>query len=451
MPYSSYLLLLLFLFPSWTIAAPSYVQWLERFGHDDYTYPDFILEAMNNCDCAIVEGSEVPVCRRFPINVVVSWRAAVASARAHDGSDDLDFCTAKAWLLEHMPSFDLDYLPPSISVNVTSMLDDVAAFAVMADKVMSSFQVPLVQKLRYVLPYASYHEARTNWRPLLFAKHVSFVNGATSTEDAMARLVAPNVFLSWGTNSWEGAPNAESANSSTYEIEWDSSTAPPVVSPFEFATYGYASCSGWSSMVTYIARSVGIPARQVGTPCWDGGDFRGPAISNANVTRCWKGGDGQTQGGSWLYNHNWVEYWHDIRQEWVFLNVPPSTSIPNDGLSGCDAATFDDHGCGWNATGMPGKECEAAFQKGAAPATASQDHEIFAATWSFVEDDPETDDDASSLEGGAVVDAGTMTLTDGTAVSPLVWAPKLQSPLGTPLKNIGLRFVNRTLAYRCHK
>ena len=68
-----------------------------------------------------------------------------------------------------------------------------------------------------------------------------------------------------------------------------------------------------------------------------------------------------------------------------------------------------------------------------------------------MEDDPETDDDASSLEGGAVVDAGTMTLTDGTAVSPLVWAPKLQSPLGTPLKNIGLRFVNRTLAYRCHK
>jgi len=31
----------------------------------------------------------------------------------------------------------------------------------------------------------------------------------------------------------------------------------------EFASYGYASCSGWSSLVVYVARSVGIPARQV--------------------------------------------------------------------------------------------------------------------------------------------------------------------------------------------
>jgi len=50
---------------------------------------------------------------------------------------------------------------------------------------------------------------------------------------------------------------------------------------------------------------------QVGTPCWNGGDFRGLATSNANVTKCWAGSDGQTQGGAWLYNHNWVEFWDD--------------------------------------------------------------------------------------------------------------------------------------------
>ena len=30
--------------------------------------------------------------------------------------------------------------------------------------------------LAYVLPYASYHEARANWRPLLYAKMRGLVN-----------------------------------------------------------------------------------------------------------------------------------------------------------------------------------------------------------------------------------------------------------------------------------
>jgi hypothetical protein len=59
---------------------------------------------------------------------VVSWRGAVAAASsaspagAAGGDDDggadanaVTFCVAKAWLLEHMPSFDLNYLPPSVS------------------------------------------------------------------------------------------------------------------------------------------------------------------------------------------------------------------------------------------------------------------------------------------------------------------------------------------------
>ena len=31
-----------------------------------------------------------------------------------------------------------------------------------------------------------------------------------------------------------------------------------------------------------------------------------------------------------------------------------------------------------------------------------------------------------------------------------VWAPRLASPLGEPLKSVGLRFINRTASYRCH-
>jgi hypothetical protein len=50
------------------------------------------------------------------------------------------------------------------------------------------------------------------------------------------------------------------------------------------------------------------------------------------------------------------------------------------------------------------------------------------------------------MEGGPIIDA--MRLSDGTAVSPLVWAPNLASPLGDPLKE-SLRFINRTDYYRC--
>ncbi len=87
--------------------------------------------------------------------VQVDWRAA-----AKRGEKSIDFCTSKTWLIEHMPPFgtsyhnvamrnfvghlsrlflDLNFLPPSVSVNVTSMLDDVAAFAVMSDTLQVIF------------------------------------------------------------------------------------------------------------------------------------------------------------------------------------------------------------------------------------------------------------------------------------------------------------------------
>lgn len=48
------------------------------------------------------------------------------------------------------------------------------------------------------------------------------------------------------------------------------------------------------------------------------------------------------------------------------------------------------------------------------------------------------------LDGGPVVDVKDLRLSNGEAVSPLVWSPYLTSPLGEPLRNTGLRVVNRT-------
>ena len=53
-------------------------------------------------------------------------------------------------------------------------------------------------------------------------------------------------------------------------------------------------------------------------------------------------------------------------------------------------------------------------------------------------------------EGGPVLSVAGKTLTDGkTPLTPLVWAPRLTSPLGQPMKDVGLRVVNRTEFYRC--
>lgn len=389
---------------------------------------------------------------------VVDWRQHVRG-----GERSLTYCVAKTWLLEHMPAFDLHFLPGAVAVNSTSMLDDVIAFALMADKAARwSTSVPLATKLAYVLPYASYHESRQNWRPLFFAKFFGLVANATTVGEAWGRLLAPNVFLDWSHHYWPGSPQ-QAGSSNAYTIQWASSTAPPVVSPLEFVAYGYGSCSAWATYMSYVGRAVGLPARQAGTPCWnsifEGVDFRGLSAQNANVSLCWQGGSRERgHGGAFLNNHNWVEVFlpaerttaavAEARREgkggaeehrvaagsWEFVNVPPGSKQPGTGL--CGGTAFEpSHGCGFDPTTPRGHECDGLA---GGPGAAMRDHEIFAITWSKPEDDDE------------VVDVAGRTLSDGkTPLTPLVWSPALASPLGLPLRNEGLRVINRTEFYRC--
>ena len=133
----------------------------------------------------------------------------------------------------------------------------------------------------------------------------------------------------------------------------------------------------------------------------------------------------------------------------VFVNDPPSTSEPDAGLCGNFSEST---GCGYD----PVKGCEGAN----GPGLAMRDHEIFAITWSDVEGGnlwlqrqremysiaTEADMD---IDGGAVIDVADLKLSNGEAVSPLVWSPVLTSPMGKPMKDVGLRVVNRTDFYRC--
>ena len=57
LPFLAFLYPFLFLSPVHcdnddATTAPPYVEWLSRFGHDDFTYPQFLLEEMADCACA---------------------------------------------------------------------------------------------------------------------------------------------------------------------------------------------------------------------------------------------------------------------------------------------------------------------------------------------------------------------------------------------------------------
>ena len=434
-----------------TGAAPNaseWPSWIDHLGHDVYSYPLWISAQQQNCTCdvSLVAGDRVVECTSAV--GLVDWRREARTTL----SNSLTYCTAKAWLLEHMPEFDLHFLPNGVAVNSSSMLDDVIAFALMADAAAPwAPNIPLAIKLAYVLPYGAYHESRQNWRPLFFAKFFELVANATTVEEALGRLLAPNVFLDWTSHYWPSSPRQPDP-SSTYQIKWSSSTAPPVVSPFEFVAYGYGSCSAWATFVTYVARSVGLPARQAGTPCWNsvysGTNFTGLAKDNPNVSLCWQGGSAEAgHGGGYLNNHNWAEIYlpgdsptPPIREAWAFVNVPPGSKEPDAGLCG-DYKTFSGtRGCGFDASQAPSHECDHVT---GGPGAAMEDHEIFAVTWSKPKD-------AGGHEGGEVLDVAGLFLTDQTTpLTPLVWAPRLASPLGKPLKDVGMRVVNRTGWYRC--
>lgn len=224
------------------------------------------------------------------------------------------------------------------------------------------------------------------------------------------------------------------------------------MSPSDFIAYGYGSCTAFSQMLVLVARAVGIPARQAGTPCWNSGIFKGLAVDNANVSACYAGGTGDTHGGEYLNNHNWVEVWDDVRRRWVHFNVPVQAG-PDQGLcsfseeTGCDyrPTPAREHGDGPVDADADEEGCAAAYA-GGGPGAAMRDHPVIAMTWSLPGADADED---SALEGGELVDARDFFLSSGEAASPLSYAAHWRSPLGDAIRDQGIRFVNRTQTYRC--
>lgn len=195
--------------------------------------------------------------------VTISWVVA-GLAVATPADDFLNAAKSKhgepgekaaRFLVEHMSPRDKDTLSAEF---LGEHLD--LAFRARAEFAWAK-QVPEELFLNDVLPYAVFDETREAWRAGFLEKARSLVKNSKSATEAAQTL------------------NREFFN--LVNVHYHPGRAKPNQSPGESIASGKASCTGLSILLVDACRSVGIPARAVGTPMWSNG--RG--------------------------NHTWVEIW----------------------------------------------------------------------------------------------------------------------------------------------
>lgn len=256
------------------------------------------------------------------INMV--WRSLVAlglttsaagSCCERGGVPFAEECIPKSEAFELGKAFLLDNMPPVDMANDMSRFDspcchnsvvNATVTAALGAKCRHAYAaaVPRVAWLNYVLPYANLNEPRVDWPtrfPGLFAPLVPA--GATMQEAVIALNAAKAIW----------APP-------TGPIHFQADRTPSIMDPFSVMVYGESSCTGFSIYLVDALRSVGVPARVVGTPAWHGQPEKG--------------------------NHNWVEVWtgarctdlHRCDEGWAFLEGQQTQSCnyrPDGWKPGC--------------------------------------------------------------------------------------------------------------------
>lgn len=175
--------------------------------------------------------------------------------------------TAAAFLIAYMPKRDLKELSSEF------ISDQISG----AYKARNEFEwcrnLPDSIFLNEVLPYFSLDEKRDNWREDFYQKFAPLVEDCMTVYEAIDK-VNKNI-------------------KSVLNVEYNTKRSIVNISPFQAIEENMATCTGLSFLLVDAFRSVGIPARLVGTPLWT--NMRG--------------------------NHNWVEVWID--GEWYFTEYYP--------------------------------------------------------------------------------------------------------------------------------
>ena len=159
------------------------------------------------------------------------------------------------WLIKHMPEEDLK--------NVTSdFLLENCELAYKAWKEASwGREIPEDVFFEYVLPFANLNEKRESWRKDFYYRFSGIMRNSASSYQAAASL-----------------------NNKMFEmvgVKYSTKRSKADQAPYESMETGLASCTGLSILLIDACRSIGVPARFVGTPMW---------FNNSG-------------------NHSWVEIW----------------------------------------------------------------------------------------------------------------------------------------------
>lgn len=171
---------------------------------------------------------------------------------------------AMQFLVENMPERDLR------SLSAKYLLENVQLAFTGFERAPWHTRVPKDMFLNDILPYACLNETRDDSRRFLAEKCAAIVADCETPAEA-AQRINRKLF-------------------SLLKTHYSTDRRRPDQSPLESIEQGRATCSGLSILLVDACRTVGIPARVVGTPMWT--NLRG--------------------------NHTWVEIWDG---EWHFTGA----------------------------------------------------------------------------------------------------------------------------------
>ncbi|MEO1614836.1 MAG: transglutaminase domain-containing protein [Planctomycetota bacterium] len=175
---------------------------------------------------------------------------------------------AMRFLVQFMPVADLR------SLSAEYLLENVRLAYEAIETAPWGDSVPKEVFFNDVLPYASINERRDRWRADFRARCLPMIKGTKSPSEAVAKI-NQQLFQQVG-------------------VKYSTKRKKADQSPYESMESGLASCTGLSVILVDACRSVGIPARLVGTPLW------------------WNNSG----------NHSWVEVWDD---GWQFTGAAEPT------------------------------------------------------------------------------------------------------------------------------
>jgi len=203
-------------------------------------------------------------------------------------------CEAAEAATERSLSFLLENMPPWDVFNKGALMKAQLPLTVkLALQVRSSFSwaadVPEDVWMDYVLPYANVNEARGHWRSMLLellTGHIANATWQASTLQEVAEIVNRRV---WSLLRRPGEAPIHYKENSTFLMVDD---------PMSIIALGYGSCTGLSILYIDALRSVGVPARLVGTPFWRG------VGKNHDWVEIWLGPGQGLDGEPWIFSES---------------------------------------------------------------------------------------------------------------------------------------------------